>query len=75
MFRVRDNNKHVIGTNITAHLVEHRDGEPHLRTITLESYGLLIWPLEIVHRITSESPFWNLSAKDLITKRYVCCVI
>lgn len=75
MFRVRDNNKHVIGTNIMVHLVQHLDdGEPKLKTITLEPYGILIWPLEIVHKITEESPFWNLSAKNLLAKRYVICV-
>lgn len=76
MFRVRDKgNKHRIGTNITAHLVQYRDEEPCLKTIALEPYGILIWPLEVIHKITANSPFWNLSAKDLITKRYAFFVI
>lgn len=72
MFRVRDNGyRHIIGTSITAHLVQFCDEELALKTVPLEPYGLLIWPLEIVHKITPSSPFWNLSAKDLITKRYL----
>lgn len=37
--------------------------------LRLENYGTLIWPLEIVHRITESSPLWNVSAQDLLTSR------
>lgn len=72
IFRVRDeDSKHRVGTKINAYLVQNRAHEPFLKTLTLERPGFLLWPLECVHKITPFSPFWDLSAKDLINKRYV----
>lgn len=58
-------------TNIVAYLVEEKLGELSLKTLKLEKPGILIWPVEVVHRIDEKSPFWDLSAKDLILKRFV----
>ncbi|KAF5307534.1 hypothetical protein FQR65_LT06890 [Abscondita terminalis] len=71
IFRVRDkNNQHQVGTKISLYLVRRKNEEPYLQSLQLEPTGFLIWPLEVVHRITPKSPFWNLSAKDLILKRF-----
>ncbi|XP_065168752.1 G protein-activated inward rectifier potassium channel 3-like isoform X1 [Atheta coriaria] len=71
IFRVRDENgRYAIGTTVNAYLVQSRPEEPFLKSLALEKTGLLIWPLEVVHKITPSSPFYDLSAKELITKRF-----
>lgn len=71
VFRVRDkNNQHQVNTKINLYLVRRRNEEPYLQSLKLEPTGLLLWPLEVVHKITNQSPFWDLSAKDLILKRF-----
>ena len=34
-----------------------------------------IWPTTLVHKIDSESPFYNMSARDFLKKRYEIVVI
>ena len=34
-----------------------------------------IWPTTLVHKINSDSPFYNMSAKDFLKKRYEVVVI
>ncbi|XP_017777629.1 PREDICTED: G protein-activated inward rectifier potassium channel 3-like isoform X2 [Nicrophorus vespilloides] len=76
IFRIRDDNmRYAIGTTINAYLVQSRVEEPFLKSVTLEPFGLLLWPLEIVHKITPSSPFWDLSAKELITKQFELIVM
>lgn len=58
-------------TNIVAYLAEERAGELSLRVLKLEKPGILIWPVEVIHKIDETSPLWDLSAKDLILKRLV----
>lgn len=31
---------------------------------------LMLWPMTIVHRIDEESPFYTMSARDFLNKRY-----
>lgn len=70
IFRVRDeDNRHVVGTTIDAYIVENKEHEPVLYSIALDPPGVLIWPLDVVHRINPTSPFWDFSAKDLIYKK------
>lgn len=76
IFRVRDKNgKHRVGTNIKAYYIKKTFNENNelilgnFVQLKLNHYCLLIWPLEIVHEITSESPLWNVSAEDLIADR------
>ncbi|XP_023310516.1 G protein-activated inward rectifier potassium channel 4 [Anoplophora glabripennis] len=76
IFRVRDSaNKYECLTTMSAYLVQKKRGELFLKSIKLEPAGILIWPVEIVHRINDNSPFWDLSAKDLILKRFEIIVI
>ena len=34
-----------------------------------------IWPTTLIHKITPESPFYDMSAKDFLKKRYEIVVI
>ncbi|XP_017777638.1 PREDICTED: G protein-activated inward rectifier potassium channel 3-like [Nicrophorus vespilloides] len=71
IFRLRDENRRfAVGTAINVYLVQSRVEEPFLESMQLEPLGILIWPLEVVHKITPTSPFWDLSAKELITKSF-----
>lgn len=65
-------------TSIKAYFVDRRSrltttgGEDlynYIVPLKIDDYGLLIWPLEIVHRITKDSPLWDISAENLLTKR------
>ncbi|KAJ8963563.1 hypothetical protein NQ314_005548 [Rhamnusium bicolor] len=76
IFRVRDSaNKYECLTQMSAYLVQKRKGELFLKSIKLEPVGILIWPVEVVHRINEYSPFWDLSAKDLIIKRFEIIIV
>ncbi|XP_066152029.1 ATP-sensitive inward rectifier potassium channel 11-like [Euwallacea fornicatus] len=71
IFRVRDYDmRYECHTNIVAYLAEEKAGELSLKTLKLERTGILIWPVEVVHRIDESSPFWDLSAKDLLLRRF-----
>lgn len=37
--------------------------------LELEPFGLLLWPLTLVHKIGPKSPLYDVSAKDLLTKK------
>ncbi|KAL1502019.1 hypothetical protein ABEB36_007232 [Hypothenemus hampei] len=70
IFRVRDYDmRYECHTKIVAYLAEERGGELSLKTLKLEPTGILIWPVEVIHKIDETSPFWDFSAKDLILKR------
>ncbi|KAJ8916313.1 hypothetical protein NQ315_005008 [Exocentrus adspersus] len=76
LFRVRDTAKrYECLTTMSAYLVQKKRGELFLKSIKLEPVGILIWPLEIVHKINESSPFWDMSAKDLIIKRFEIVVV
>ncbi|KAK9877420.1 hypothetical protein WA026_018533 [Henosepilachna vigintioctopunctata] len=76
IFRTRDPaEKYIFQNSLKAFLIKIRNGENLLKSIKLEPIGMIIWPSEIVHRITNTSPFWDLSAKDLVSKRFEVVVI
>uniref|UniRef100_A0AAR5P511 Uncharacterized protein n=1 Tax=Dendroctonus ponderosae TaxID=77166 RepID=A0AAR5P511_DENPD len=76
IFRVRDYDmRYECHTNIVAYLAEERAGELSLRALKLEKPGILIWPVEVIHKIDKSSPLWDLSAKDLILKRFEVIVV
>ncbi|XP_022911945.2 G protein-activated inward rectifier potassium channel 3-like isoform X1 [Onthophagus taurus] len=73
IFRVHDEEcRHAISTSITAYILKKdgETGEPYLEVLNLEPYGFLIWPLEVVHRITSKSPLWDISSYNLISDKF-----
>lgn len=76
IFRIRDEYKrYELHTKVNAYLVINRIGGPSLKKIVIEKPGPLIWPIEIIHKITPSSPFWDLSAKDLLLKRLLSIII
>ncbi|XP_076161595.1 uncharacterized protein LOC143143789 isoform X2 [Ptiloglossa arizonensis] len=82
MFRVGDMRKsHIIGAAVRAQLIRSRttkEGEilsqnqQELAVGTDSQNGNLffIWPTTIVHKINAESPFYNMSAEDMLTDRF-----
>ncbi|XP_026475088.1 inward rectifier potassium channel 2-like [Ctenocephalides felis] len=79
MFRVCDPRyTHIICSDIKAYLLENKltpEGErlkSYQSPLRLESDGhlLLLWPVAVVHVIDEDSPFYDLSAKDLLEKKF-----
>uniref|UniRef100_V9I7I7 Inward rectifier potassium channel 4 n=1 Tax=Apis cerana TaxID=7461 RepID=V9I7I7_APICE len=82
MFRVGDMRKsHIIGAAIRAQLIRSRttkEGEvlsQNQQELAVGTDGqngnlFFIWPTTIVHRINEESPFYNMSAEDMLTERF-----
>lgn len=78
LFRIADfHQSHAIDTEIRAYLFEEKisfEGErmgKSQESLKLENNGrvLLIWPLTVCHFIDKLSPFYDLSAKDLLERR------
>ncbi|CAL1276834.1 unnamed protein product [Larinioides sclopetarius] len=82
MWRVGDMRKsHIIGANISAQVIRRKvtlEGEviPYYHTqieVKFDDAGdrvFLIWPATIVHEINENSPFYNMSAQDILTDSY-----
>ncbi|XP_060527520.1 G protein-activated inward rectifier potassium channel 3-like isoform X2 [Cylas formicarius] len=76
IFRVRDCDKrHEAQNKIVAYVVENHARELSLKLLTLQPTGILIWPIDVVHKIDRFSPFWDISAKDLMVKRFEIIVV
>ncbi|XP_044745837.1 G protein-activated inward rectifier potassium channel 2-like [Coccinella septempunctata] len=76
IFRTRDpSRKYEFQNSIRAFLIKMRNGDYLLKTLKLEPIGIILWPTEIVHRITETSPFWDLSAKDLVSRKFEIVVV
>lgn len=87
MFRVGDMRKsHIIDAHIRAQMIRMRvtdEGEqmPYFQYELKvgidhdESDLFLIWPMTIVHKITPDSPLYNVSASDLLKDKFEIVVI
>ncbi|XP_058057429.1 G protein-activated inward rectifier potassium channel 3-like isoform X2 [Anopheles bellator] len=87
MFRVGDMRKsHIIGANIRSQLIRtklSREGEvmaqyQHELEVGADQCGsdlFFIWPQIVTHKINPESPFYNMSASDLLQDRFEIVVI
>ncbi|XP_076268798.1 G protein-activated inward rectifier potassium channel 3-like [Rhynchophorus ferrugineus] len=76
IFRVRDyDRRYECHTRIAAFAAQRTGAVPTLRELKLDTPGILIWPVDVRHRIDADSPFWDVSAKDLITKRFEVIVV
>lgn len=87
MFRVGDLRKsHIIGASVRAQLIRSRttkEGEvlSHYQTeLELNADGcdsnlFFIWPITMVHRINRDSPFYGVSAADVLQERFEIVVI
>ncbi|XP_074096863.1 G protein-activated inward rectifier potassium channel 3 isoform X2 [Cotesia typhae] len=88
MFRVADMRKsHIIGATVRAQVIRSittKEGE----ILTLNQKQLtvgtddnnngnifFIWPMTIIHKINAESPFYDMSAEDMLTERFEVVVI
>ena len=78
LFRIADfQQSHSIDTQVKAYLFEEKisfEGErlgKSQEELRLESNNpLLIWPVVVCHLIDKSSPFYDLSAKDLLERRW-----
>ncbi|XP_061377318.1 G protein-activated inward rectifier potassium channel 3-like isoform X4 [Danaus plexippus] len=87
MFRVGDLRKsHIIGASVRAQLIRTRttkEGEvlSHYQTeLELNADGcdsnlFFIWPITMVHRINASSPFYGVSAADVLQEKFEIVVI
>lgn len=87
MFRIGDMRKsHIIGANVRAQLIKpkitkegesigHYQTELEVGTDSCASDIFFIWPMVVVHAITPDSPFYQMSAADLIQDRFEIVVI
>ncbi|EFN84913.1 ATP-sensitive inward rectifier potassium channel 12 [Harpegnathos saltator] len=87
MFRVGDMRKsHIIGATVRAQLIRNRttkEGEilsQNQQELIVGTDGqngdlFFIWPTTIIHRINEESPFYNMSAEDMLTDRFEVVLI
>ncbi|XP_050307425.1 ATP-sensitive inward rectifier potassium channel 11-like isoform X2 [Anthonomus grandis grandis] len=76
IFRIRDYDlRYRCHTKIVAYVAEEKGGELTLKVLKVNPPGILIWPLDVIHKIDESSPFWDLSAKDLIMQRFEIIVV
>ncbi|XP_011253068.1 uncharacterized protein LOC105249358 isoform X2 [Camponotus floridanus] len=87
MFRVGDMRKsHIIGANVRAQMIRSKttkEGEvlsQHQQELVVGTDGengdlFFIWPTTIIHRINESSPFYNMSAEDMLTERFEIVLI
>ncbi|KAG7210445.1 hypothetical protein KM043_011976 [Ampulex compressa] len=87
MFRVGDMRKsHIIGAAVRAQVIRSRttkEGEilsQNQQELAVGTDGqngnlFFIWPMTIVHKIDAESPFYHMSAEDMLTDRFEIVVI
>lgn len=81
MFRIGDMRKsHIIGASVRAQLVKSKttkEGEIMSQFQTDLEIGtdactdlFFIWPMVVVHKITPDSPLYNMSASDMLQDRF-----
>lgn len=82
IFRIRDEEgKHRANTKLRVYFMAKRytmEGEElpnYIESIKLQHYGILMWPLDVVHEIDKDSPMWNISARDLLTEKFELIVM
>ncbi|XP_014480821.1 PREDICTED: uncharacterized protein LOC106747629 isoform X3 [Dinoponera quadriceps] len=87
MFRVGDMRKsHIIGATVRAQVIRNRttkEGEilsQNQQELVVGTDGqngdlFFIWPTTIIHRINEESPFYNMSAEDMLIDRFEVVLI
>ncbi|ENN72060.1 inward rectifier potassium channel 2 isoform X2 [Dendroctonus ponderosae] len=74
--RVNDKEgRHGINTNVCMYLIKDRmmlEGElipNYMVELAIKPFGMLFWPVDVIHEIGPESPLWDISAKELMTTR------
>lgn len=87
MFRVGDIRKsHIVGASVRAQLIRNyqtKEGEINPQHITELEIGtdacdsnlFFIWPMVVTHLINESSPFYNMSASDILQEKFEIVVI
>ncbi|XP_055634751.1 G protein-activated inward rectifier potassium channel 3-like isoform X4 [Toxorhynchites rutilus septentrionalis] len=87
MFRVGDMRKsHIIEAHVTAQIIRRKitkEGEVmpfYQQNMDVSCDGgderlMFIWPTIVVHKITKDSPLYNLSAQDMLRERFEIVVM
>lgn len=88
MFRVGDTRKsHIIDATVRAQLIKSRqtnEGEllaHHQTELTIGASNgcnndlFFVWPMIVVHKMTANSPFYTLSAGDMLREKFEIVVI
>lgn len=87
MFRVGDIRKsHIIGASVRAQLIKShqtKEGETNPQYVTELKVGtdgcdaeiFFIWPMIVTHVIDETSPFYNMSAADMLQEKFEIVVI
>ncbi|KAJ3642430.1 hypothetical protein Zmor_025220 [Zophobas morio] len=76
VFRVNDHlNKHAIESKVTIYFVgrsnvKQEDFHASLQEMEVTSGGMFLWPTDVVHQIDEDSPFWKLSASDIMSGKF-----
>ncbi|XP_030766865.1 inward rectifier potassium channel 2-like [Sitophilus oryzae] len=80
--RVNDREgKHWITSDIRMYLIKESVSEEdvidkHFVTeLETQPYGMLFWPIDVVHEINCKSPLWQVSARDLMTNKLEIVVV
>lgn len=76
IFRIHDFHRKIwCGTRISLYFIEKEliceDRDFELIEMSIEPYGLLIFPLEIEHVIDEKSPLWSFRPLDILQSRLV----
>lgn len=82
ILRINDEEgKHWINTHINIYFIQDfvtEEGEVipnYIHELDIVPYGTLFYPVEIVHEIDEASPFWTISAKDLMLYNFEILVV
>lgn len=78
VIRINDRDgKHKVNTNVSMFLIKDQvndDGTVTVNYITeleIKPFGMLFWPVELIHEIGPKSPFWTVSPDELMTEKYL----
>ncbi|XP_044264112.1 inward rectifier potassium channel irk-1-like [Tribolium madens] len=64
-----------IGTNVTMYFINKSQDPIQIKQIKIQPFGCLIFPIEIIHVIDSQSPLWDISPLELLTKPFEIIVV
>lgn len=43
----------------------------YITELEIKPFGMLFWPVELIHEIDIKSPFWTISPDELMTEKYL----
>ncbi|CAG9767980.1 unnamed protein product [Ceutorhynchus assimilis] len=82
IMRVNDRDgRHWINTKVNMYLIRDiltKEGEllrNYIIELKIQPVGMLFWPVDVVYKITEDSPLWTISANEMMTKRLEILVV